>query len=72
MKFELARTRLKGRIYIGKPCTEPKMEGERISGKWPDEWRGETVEHRVHRRISRGPVQTRYIRAVSLRKYVNG
>lgn len=34
------------------------MEGERISGKWPDEWRGETVEHRVHRRISRGPVQT--------------
>lgn len=48
------------------------MEGERISGKWPDEWRGETVEHRVHRRISRGPVQTKYIRAVSLRKYVNG
>lgn len=38
-----AYSRLKGRIYIGKPCTEPKMEGERISGKWPDEWRrGET------------------------------
>ena len=40
-----AYSRLKGRIYIGKPCTEPKMEGERISGKWPDEWRrGETFE----------------------------
>lgn len=41
------------------------MEGEHISGKWPDEWREEG--HRVHRRISRGRDKRDIARHVSLR-----